>query len=277
MKKFFVLAALVISLLVPSLVCNAAAGEVIYSGNSGDFIFEPGTDYSPTDLFPDLKDVMPGDILTQKITVRNNADNKVNVEIFMQALGAADKESVDFLSQLGLLVTKSGDDIVFDDMADQPMRLLEPVSLGVFGPGETVDLDVKLVVPGELDNRYQSKIGRLDWQFSVQETAAEISRPGPADPSKQPVEPSRPSSDTPSVPDGPSGQQSTVYSTPTPTASVGGTTTVVPGGKPGGSEQPLNPTQTGDAAVFIIYLVIMVAAMGGVVLAARKKKNDEDQ
>ena len=72
MKKVFSLFVTVIMLF--SFAQTVSASEVTYSGNSGDFVFTPGSDYSPTDLFSNFKSVMPGDNITQGITVKNEAE-----------------------------------------------------------------------------------------------------------------------------------------------------------------------------------------------------------
>ena len=82
MKKLLFLL-LALSLLIQPVA--AQGGEVTYTGDSGSFIFAPGSDHSPTDLFPDLKGLMPGDAITQRITVKNNASNKVKVKIYLRA------------------------------------------------------------------------------------------------------------------------------------------------------------------------------------------------
>ena len=159
---------------VLNIVCAvpifATDANVIYDGNAREFIFEPGTDCSLTDLFPNFKDVMPGDMISQRITVRNTARDK-KVKIYMRALGAWE-ESEWFLSQLGLRVELADNTVrepLFDAAASETDRLADWVCLGTFEPGQEVDLNVILDMPVELDNWYSSRVGFLDWEFMVEE------------------------------------------------------------------------------------------------------------
>lgn len=159
----------------------AAEGNVTYSGDAGRFIFAPGSEHSPTDLFPNFKDVMPGDSITQPITVKNDASNKVKVKIYMRCLGAHE-DSVEFLSQLRLRVEKSEDNTMaymFDGAANETAQLTEGVCLGTLYSGGSVNLNVILDVPVELDNAYQQQIGYLDWEFMIEEYEIEPDDPEP--------------------------------------------------------------------------------------------------
>ena len=105
MRKIFILIGTVA--LMMSISINAfAAGTVTYDGDSKKFIFEPGSSYSPTDLFTEYKGLMPGDSVKQNITVKNDPSYGVKVKIYVRSLGAH-QESVDFLSKLHLKVAKS--------------------------------------------------------------------------------------------------------------------------------------------------------------------------
>ena len=127
MKKMMLLLCVCALLLSCVAVVSAENGNVTYSGDAGKFIFAPGSSYSPTDLFPNFKDVMPGDSIAQSITVKNDASNKVKVKIYMRSLGAH-AESAEFLSKLHLRVEKSEDNTMaymFDAAASETAQLTE--------------------------------------------------------------------------------------------------------------------------------------------------------
>lgn len=178
MKKILTLL-LTCCLLMLAVPVSAAEGNVTYTGDSGDIVFAPGSDYSPTDLFPNFKGVMPGDSLTQAITVRNDASKKMKVKIYMRALGAHES-SVEFLSQMHLRVEKSADNemaYMFDAAAHEDRPADRLVCLGTLYSGGEVNLNVILDVPVEMDNQYQQQIGYLDWEFMIEEYQIEPDDP----------------------------------------------------------------------------------------------------
>ena len=168
-RILMVLCAAVLLVSSVSLTAFAADANVTYNGNAGDLIFEPGSEHSPTDLFANFKNVVPGASLTQKITVSNKADNKVKVKIYLRSLGSTDEKYNEFLNQLTLTVTKDTETPMFDAAADKTAGLTDWVCLGTLYSGGSLDLNVTLDVPTTMDNTFQKLIGKIKWQFVAEE------------------------------------------------------------------------------------------------------------
>lgn len=178
MKRLITLCLSLLLMLFCAAPAAALDGQVVYAEDAEKFFFLPGTEHSPTDLFPEFKDVMPGDILEQRIVVKNDISNDCKVKVYLRALGAH-PDSVEFLSQLHLTVAKGSDTPMFDAPADQTAQLTDWMYLGTLYSGGECELIVTLEVPVTLDNEFKNLVGYLDWEFAVEDLPVEDTDPAP--------------------------------------------------------------------------------------------------
>lgn len=202
MKKIYrIISSLLLSLILTlgmATTAVAAGSSVTYEGGAEDFVFLPGSGYTDTDLFDGFKNVMPGDVLTEKITVKNSCKGCDYVKVYMRAkihneevnpltysesyeakdgkdqAGTAGQRDetvstmTQFLKQLSMKV-KLGDKVIYEASPDELDGLRGNVLLGSFHYGESAELTVELTVPAELGNEYADRVGEVDWVFAVEE------------------------------------------------------------------------------------------------------------
>ena len=184
-KSFKAITSLVLMLLVVmsmSVTAFAASPSITFEGFSKGFDFQPGSEYTETDLFGNFKNVMPGDTVTETITFTNSATDCDFVNLYMRAEAhdetdnplspkVAETETVatmsDFLSKLSMKVW-NGTELIYEASPDELDGLRTNKLLGTFRTGETATLKVELTVPADLGNEYANRVGEVDWIFHVE-------------------------------------------------------------------------------------------------------------
>lgn len=159
---------LLVLVMMLSLSVTAYAAETgVVEYRKKNFFFGPGSLHSDTDLFPELKDVMPGDHLTQQVKISHKGSKAVNIRVYIKAEGS--DVNPDFIKQMALNVQYKGGDILYEADEYDATDVSGWVRLATLAPGKSCTLDLTLDVPAEMDNEYAEQLGTVIWKFKVEE------------------------------------------------------------------------------------------------------------
>lgn len=160
--------------------------------------------YQDKDLFSNMKELMPGDTISNQVTVANTSNRAVTVYLkaYPEFIGEASSSVAtrvrtesnqgistasadgktfrsDILDQITMTL-RLGDEILYEGSADgeDPVNGYAAmvdgdygISLGEFASGSQQTMTIDLTLPGpEFDNGFADKFDAVDWVFCVEGT-----------------------------------------------------------------------------------------------------------
>lgn len=197
--RMFCASALGFCLLIMPLTSCVFAEDLDLYFNGGDqkLVLDSGNSVEKEDLFTNFKEVMPGDVLTQTITVTNRSKDSDYISLYLAVESRVlDQETVNknsseyekraeefakFMNTLNLEV-KHQNTVVYNKA---PHLSQELIKLGDFYPGQTSEITAQLTIPAELGNEFSEYYGEVDWVF-VAESKEKMSPTNPGSPGTTP-------------------------------------------------------------------------------------------
>lgn len=189
MKKMRIFSLLLVLAMMLALPVMARSDVTFEDGKL--IVFHPTGGYTGQNMFAAFSGIMPGDHLTEEMTVENRTDDFDYIKVYIRAErhnrdtnplkgevleelleddrreGSVGAYMEEFLSQLELDLW-NGETLIFDDQPDDEGTLAENVYLGTLQKGESLKLRAELTVPVTLDNEFSDRIGEVDWVFVVE-------------------------------------------------------------------------------------------------------------
>lgn len=136
------------------------AMKVIYEEGAERLIAVPG------DFFGNLGRVMPGDVLSDTVSLENVSGQEAEL-FFRTAVPAELNEQEKELLERFELTIHQREKILYSGPLSSEKLQKEPISLGKLKPGEQDSLAFSLRLPKELKNEYALRTSAVDWIFSA--------------------------------------------------------------------------------------------------------------
>ena len=141
------------------IFANTTIPTICYDGIQKEISF---INDNNTDLFSDLKEIMPGDIKEQNILFKLR-NVKKETKIFLKIDGNPENE---LPKNISIRVLKDNQEL---------SKKGEYIELGTFSENKEINLKVVVEVPKEVGNKIEDISQHIEWKFFVQEGSENIS------------------------------------------------------------------------------------------------------
>ena len=132
--------------------------EIIYENNAEKYIqIENG-------FFDNLGELLPGDSLSDKITIYNSSNNRIMYYLSVDKNSLSDEE-IALLDNVSLVIKNGKGNILKEGRLTDIQKLL----LGTYNHGDQEDITFDLSIPPDLDNNFSKIATKIVWIFSVDE------------------------------------------------------------------------------------------------------------
>lgn len=140
--------------------------EIIYEKNAEKYI-DIGDGF-----FDNLGGLLPGDSITDQITIDNNSNNKIKY-FFTIDTSKLSQEEINLLKNVNITINNSSRKEILNGKLTDINNLL----LGIFNSGSNGIITFTISIPSNLDNEYSKIATKIIWVFSVEEEKSNIINP----------------------------------------------------------------------------------------------------
>ena len=132
--------------------------EIIYENNADKYI-NIGDGF-----FNNLGGLLPGDNVTDQITIDNNSSNKIEYFLSVDTKNLT-QEEIDLLENVDIKINNSKSKQLYKGKLLRINNML----LGTYNSGENETITFTISIPSNLDNEYSKIATKIIWIFSVKE------------------------------------------------------------------------------------------------------------
>lgn len=130
---------------------------------------------SSDDLFSNLDTLMPGDVVSDTLSITNKNNN--GIELFFKSIPLSEDdyylgEDYELLNKITLNINFHGETIYDGSLIGTELNNV--ISLGNLKSGESGDFKFTLTVPGDLTNEFNMTATKVKWYFAVTENAIPV-------------------------------------------------------------------------------------------------------